>query len=159
MENKYIVSDSVFQKLSAELFGDDQHPLLGCASSFAYGYYNLCDGAMCNRDANCDSNCCKRVYSSYYVCSSYWCDNGSDLAWLWWTLFGVFLFFCLISSMAAAKRRRQQAALAAAVVESANHNARMNSTGATTVTAYYNQPGGMAAGQTTMTTTGPMAYG
>ena len=47
MENKYIVSTSVFQKIEAELYGNDrsEHPILGCASSFSYGYYNLCDGA------------------------------------------------------------------------------------------------------------------
>ena len=62
MQNKYIVSDSVFQKLEAELYGNDMHPLLGCASSFAYGYYNLCEGARCYMDDNCADNCCKMIY-------------------------------------------------------------------------------------------------
>ena len=130
--SNYIVPESVFQKMSTEMLGGEEHPHLGCATSLSFGYYNLCDGAVCYRDVNCVSNCCRSYYN---VCSSYWCDNGTDLAWLWWTIFGIFLCLCIMSMTAAAKRRRRQAMMMAAVAESAHHNA--NTSGGST-TVYYN---------------------
>ena len=87
--------------------------LLGCSIGYSYYAYNICDGWYCTRDWQCASGNCCRSY-----CED-WC--GDDLAWLWWTLFCIFLFLCILSCILKAKRRQRMARMAA-MSRNANNN-------------------------------------
>ena len=94
-QNTYVVDTDVFTRLRQELGNLGEEVANSCTYNYSYYTYNVCDGGVCWRDANCQSGCCNGSH-----CSSHWCSNNAPLAWLWWLLSFLILFVCISACIA-----------------------------------------------------------
>ena len=138
----YQFKNMILEENADAAVGDEAENDLGCSLIYyrSSSAYNLCAGSPCYYSSHCSTDCCSS-YAGYCQYSS-WCDDGVNLAWLWWMLASICLVLCIVSMIVGAKRRRRQMELAQQLHQSHQAQQRhQQQDGTTTTTVYYAQPG------------------